>query len=161
MPLYYKQIRSYQVGKPVQAIRIYQRGITIRKVRASGNDITFTDTEAETETITYTDVAEDSFVYVHCHLENYSRDALIRIWKTTFLIDHNSGHRSELLHVENITFAPLWTRVPGSSYSFLLIFSGLPKSCRRFDLIEEIPQPGGFIVKNIARNQTDVYHVDL
>jgi hypothetical protein len=30
-----------------------------------------------------------------------------------------------------------------------------------FDLVEEIPQPGGFVIKNIRRNETDVYHIDI
>jgi hypothetical protein len=47
------------------------------------------------------------------------------------------------------------------SYSFLLIFSSLPKSCTRFRLAEEIAQPGGFKVESIARNKTDVYRVVL
>ena len=87
---------------------------------------------------------------------------LIRIWRTTFLIDAASSARSQLVHAENITLAPMWTLIPGNQeYTFLLIFSGLPKSCRQFDLVEEIAQPGGFHIKNIQRNETDVYHVDL
>ncbi|SKC87140.1 hypothetical protein [Ohtaekwangia koreensis] len=105
---------------------------------------------------------EDSFVYVHCYFENDSKDMLIRIWRTTYLIDRSSNSRSDLVHVENISFAPLWTLIPdNTTYNFLLIFSALPKSCTHFDLIEEIPQPGGFFVKNIQRNEKDVYHIDI
>jgi hypothetical protein len=107
-------------------------------------------------------ILEDSFVYVHCHFENNQRDMLIRIWKSTYLVDKNSGSRSKLIHAENISFAPIWTLIPDNvSYSFLLIFSALPKSCQSFDLIEDIPQPGGFLVKNINRNESDVYHIDI
>jgi hypothetical protein len=105
---------------------------------------------------------EDSYVYVHCSFDNTFKDALIRIWKTTFLVDHTSGVKSQLIHAENISIAPLWTVIPDSSiYNFILIFSGLPKSCRLFDLIEEIPQPGGFYIRDIPRNVTDVYHVSM
>lgn len=87
---------------------------------------------------------------------------LIRIWKTTFLIDRSSGSRSKLLHAENISMAPTWTQIPdGARYSFLLIFSGLPKSCKQFDLLEEISEPGGFFIRDISRNDTDVYHIDV
>jgi hypothetical protein len=87
---------------------------------------------------------------------------LIRIWKTTFLVDKGSGSRSRLVHAENISFAPVWTEIPdGGTYSFLLIFSGLPKSCQQFDLLEDIPQSGGFFIPDISRNQTDVYHIDI
>lgn len=108
------------------------------------------------------DVQEDSFVYVHCYFDNLGEEMLIRIWRTTFLIDKSSGSRSFLVHAENITFAPVWTVVPGNiMFHFLLIFSALPKSCTHFDLIEEIPQPGGFFVQNISRNATDVYHINI
>lgn len=105
---------------------------------------------------------EDSFVYVHCHFDNPSDDMLIRIWRTTFLIDRASGVRSQLLHAENISYAPQWTIIPRKGdFTFLLIFGGLPKSCTMFDLVEEIAQPGGFFVKDIRRNETDVYHIDI
>lgn len=118
--------------------------------------------QEEVETVTATEVDENSFVYVHCYLRNSLKDMMVRIWKTTYLIDHTSSHRSELVHAENITFAPTWTRLPDNrTYSFLLIFSALPKSCIQFDLVEEITQPGGFVVQNIVRNSTDVYHVEL
>ncbi len=104
----------------------------------------------------------DSFVYVHCYFQNEWQDALVRIWKTTFLIDRASGLKSGLIHAENISIAPLWTLIQdNTTHSFLLIFDALPKSCNQFDLIEEIPQPGGFHAANIRRNQNDVYHIDL
>lgn len=107
-------------------------------------------------------VMEDSYVYVHCNFDNPWKDALIRIWKTTFLVDRVSGSKSQLIHAENISIAPLWTIIPDKKvYTFILIFSALPKSCKLFDLIEEISQPGGFFVKNIPRNGSDVYHVTM
>jgi hypothetical protein len=105
---------------------------------------------------------EDSFVYVHCHFENTSTDMLIRIWSTTFLVDRDSVTRSQLVHAENISYAPQWTIIPRKGdFTFLLIFGGLPKSCLVFDMVEEIAQPGGFHIRNIKRNETDVYHIDL
>jgi hypothetical protein len=105
-------------------------------------------------------VLEDSYVYVHCSFDNVWEDALIRIWKTTFLVDHSSGAKSQLIHAENISIAPLWTFISGNkTHNFILIFSSLPKNCTQFDLIEEISQPGGFYIKGIQRNMLDVYHV--
>jgi hypothetical protein len=119
-------------------------------------------TEPDVTTAAETRTREDSHVYVHGHVRNGGTDMLIRIWKTTFLVDVASGSKSGLIHAENITLAPQWTRIPnGSDFSFLLIFSALPKTCQRFDLREEIPQPGGFRVSGIPRNETDVYHVDI
>lgn len=104
----------------------------------------------------------DSFVYVHCYFRNEWENMLIRIWKTTFLVDEASNARSKLLHAENISIAPTWTQIPdGREYSFLLIFSGLPKSCKQFNLVEEISEPGGFYVGDISRNETDVYHINI
>lgn len=103
---------------------------------------------------------EASHVYVHCYFNNTVKDMLIRIWKTTFLVDKNSAHRSKLVHAENISFAPQWTVIPENKlFQFLLIFEGLPNGCEMFDLVEDIPQPGGFFVADIMRNKKDVYHV--
>ncbi len=108
------------------------------------------------------EILEDSYVYVHCYLDNDAKDMLIRIWKTTFLVDQNSGTRSRLVHAENVSIAPMWTMVPdGITYNFLLIFSSLPRSCSQFDLIEEVPTSGGFHISNIQRNTNDVYHINI
>jgi hypothetical protein len=56
----------------------------------------------------------------------------------------------------------MWTEVPNNAlFRFLLIFEALPKGCNIFDLVEDIPQPGGFFVSDIMRNATDVYHVHI
>lgn len=112
--------------------------------------------ETESETL------QDSHVYVHCYYSNPGMDMLIRIWRSTFLVDIGSGFRAKLVHAENISFAPQWTLIAGKKlFRFLLIFEGLPKSCVQFNLLEDIPQSGGFFVANIPRNDTDVYHVDI
>jgi len=123
-----------------------------------------TKPEVEQEVLASIDPAtlEDQHVYVHCYFDNQSDDMLIRIWRSTFLIDRASGSRSELIHAENISYAPQWTMIPKKgTFSFLLIFSALPKDCVVFDLLEDIPQTGGFFIKDIKRNQLDVYHVDV
>jgi len=108
------------------------------------------------------ELLEDSYVYVHCSFPITEPGMLIRIWKTTFLRDSHSTGQSQLIHAENISYAPEWTMIPNKgTYSFLLIFSALPKSCTLFDLVEDIPQPNGFLVKDIKRNKTDVYRITL
>lgn len=105
---------------------------------------------------------EQSYIYVHCYFENHWPDMLIRVWKTTFLVDQHSSARAKLVHAENISYAPQWTLIAdGKVHHFLLIFTTLPKECRVFDLIEEIPQAGGFFVPGIARTKQDVYHVQI
>ncbi|RYY67017.1 MAG: hypothetical protein EOO13_15065 [Chitinophagaceae bacterium] len=96
---------------------------------------------------------------------NYTAGELgdgIRIWKTTFLCDQQSTHKSKLIYIEGVSGYPVWTILaPGEKIAFVLVFSGLPKACRQFDLREIIPQPDGFEIKNIRRNKTDVYHVSF
>lgn len=104
----------------------------------------------------------DSYIYVHCHYQNEFPEMFIRVWRSTFLIDRNSSSRAQLVHAENISYAPEWTYIPGKQlYTFLLIFSALPKDCKVFDLVEDIPQAGGFFVSGISRNGQDVYHVTI
>jgi len=108
------------------------------------------------------DLLDDSYVYVHCRVRVPAHGFLVRIWRTTFLKDCHSAGQAQLLHALGISFAPAWTLVPEpGTFTFLLVFSALPKSCTLFDLVEEIAQPGGFLVKSIARNKTDVYRVTL
>lgn len=98
---------------------------------------------------------------VHCKHFLQMGDGL-RIWKTTYLIEHPSGKKRKLLHAERISMYPEWTIMDKTgAYQFTLYFEGLSKSCTSFDLIEEIPQPGGFEYKGIPRNQTDVYRIIL
>lgn len=90
-------------------------------------------------------------------------DTLIRIWPTSYLYDLHSPHKSELVHIENITYYPTWFLCPaGTQTYFTLIFSGLPKSCTSFDFIEHCTnQSGAFQVRNIQRNTSDVYFLQL
>lgn len=87
----------------------------------------------------------------------------IRIWPTTFLYDKGSAHKSELVHIENISLYPTWYECqPGGKYYFTLIFSGLPKSCTSFDFIEHCTnQAGAFAVHDISRNNSDVYYLRM
>jgi hypothetical protein len=123
-----------------------------------------TKPKVETDVLTAIDswTLEDQHVYVHCYYKNELDEMLIRVWRSTFLMDKVSGAHCELVHAENISYAPQWTIIPGKKvFSFLLIFSALPKDCKVFDLVEDIPQAGGFYVSGIKRNELDVYHVDI
>lgn len=105
---------------------------------------------------------DESQVIVHCYYPESAFESQIRIWPSTFLIDLKGGTPSKLLLVDNISIMPQWTFLPPfKGHRFTLYFAGLPKSCSAFDLVEEIPEPGAFIVRGIPRNQTDVYHLHL
>jgi hypothetical protein len=103
---------------------------------------------------------EDGQVVVHIHFFAFP-GALIRVWPNTFLIPEDTGYaKIVLVHSENITLAPVWTRLQGYGiFSFSLIFGALPRSCALFSLVEEIEEKGAFHFKDIARNSSDVYHL--
>lgn len=108
------------------------------------------------------EIEEEKQVIIHCHMvaDEYSNAA--RIWPSTYIIDNQSGQRNQLLFADGITMFPTWTYIKEySSLNFTLIFGGLPKSCKSFDLVEIIPQAGGFEYRKIPRNKTDVYHINL
>lgn len=108
-----------------------------------------------------TKVEEEKQVIVHCCVPaSFELGNQIRVWRSTFLVDRSLAHKSYLIHQENISLFPYWTDVPPmKDFWFTLVFSGLPDECATFDLIEEIPEEGGFFVPNIKRNGTDVYRV--
>ena len=109
-----------------------------------------------------TNIEEESQVIIHCSMtaDEYANAA--RIWSSTFIIDNQSGKRCQLVFADGITMYPNWTYIEeGSSLNFTLIFNGLPKSCQSFDLVEIIPQAGGFEYRKINRNKSDVYHVEF
>lgn len=108
-------------------------------------------------------VEEEKQVIVHCcYPASPEVGSLIRIWQSTFLIDESIRHRSKLIYADNISIFPYWTEVPPmKDYWFTLVFSGLPKDCKMFDLMEVIPEEGGFHVKEIRRNESDIYRVKI
>jgi hypothetical protein len=110
-----------------------------------------------------TEIAEEQQVIVHCCFKNnFAFGMLIRIWRSTYLLDNQSSHKSKLLFADNICFNPAWIEVPSvENYYFTLIFSGLPKACSSFDFAEIIPESGGFYVPKIKRNKTDVYNINI
>ena len=116
------------------------------------------DIEENTEVITGLKIqeSEERQTIVHC---SCGQDYAYRIWPGTFLIEQGSGKRAALITAFNISFAPQWTLNDGKG--FTLIFEGLSKSCSVFDLKEIISQEGGFEVKGIKRNNTDVYQLSF
>ncbi|MDQ0595483.1 hypothetical protein QFZ37_003852 [Chryseobacterium ginsenosidimutans] len=108
-------------------------------------------------------VEEEKQVIVHCCFPaSPFLGNLIRIWHSTYLFDNQSEHRSSMIHAENISISPNWTPVPFMrDFWFTLVFSGLPKDCKSFDLKEVIPEEGGFFVESIKRNSSDVYRVKI
>lgn len=110
--------------------------------------------EIAEKTETLTNVERQTIVHCTCG-DVYA----YRIWPSTYLIEHGTGKQAKLITAFNITFAPQWTHNDGKG--FTLIFEGLSHECAVFDLVEIIPQEGGFEARNIIRNDMDVYQVNL
>ena len=101
--------------------------------------------------------SEERQTIIHC---TYNPMHAVRIWPSTFLIEKESGRKAKLVTAFNISFAPEWT-VASFSNRFTLVFEGLSKDCSQFDLMEIIPLPEPFIVRNIQRAQSDVYNITV
>lgn len=106
--------------------------------------------------------SKDNDVIVTCSIIGRKDDDRIRIWDNTYLLDKQSNFRSYLKHVKGITIYPEWTTLrKEETMNFVLFFEKLPSNCIIFDLLEDIPESGGFYVKDIVRNQTDRYSIDV
>lgn len=103
-----------------------------------------------------TDVLEERTTIVHCTL---LEDSFIRIWPTTFLVQ-DDGVRKAMIQAFNIVAYPNWKLVP-AGHRFTLVFEGLDKGCAVFELIEDIPEPGGFRSGPLQRNGSDVYSLEV
>ncbi len=114
-------------------------------------------TKKKSSTKTKTLESKERQTIIHC---TYKPEMAVRIWPSTFLIEKESGRKAKLLTAFNISFAPEWTFATNGN-KFTLIFEGLSKECAQFDLMEIIPLPDPFVVRNIARNQSDVYHINV
>lgn len=96
-------------------------------------------------------------VMVKCLHKPDHPDEIIQIWPETYLHCRDTDHRSVLVWVHGIPIAPRW-RYPSSmdGHPFTLLFAALPKECRSFDIIEELPN-GRERYLGLQRNRHDVY----
>ncbi len=101
-------------------------------------------------------IMEERTTVVHCIL---LEDSFIRIWPTTYLVQ-DDGTRKPMIQAFNIVPYPHWKLVP-AGHRFTLVFEGLDKGCTVFELVEDIPEPGGFRSGPLQRNQSDVYSLEV
>jgi hypothetical protein len=102
-------------------------------------------------------------VIVHCQINpGHAWEPKLRIWPSTYLIPKRGTSKAKLLQAKHISFYPEWTPIRRLfPHHFTLIFEGLPKDCTSFDLLEEIPETGGFEFRDIPRNPVDIYTLIL
>lgn len=101
------------------------------------------------------DALEERTTVVHCRL---TIACLLRISPQTWLLQ-DDGRRRGLVGAYGIVKAPAWDFVP-PDHCFTLVFEGLSTGCRHFDLLEDIDEPYPFRFTGIARNGSDVYHLE-
>ena len=105
----------------------------------------------------------ESQVIVKCSYKANNECETIRISKSTMLVAHGYNlHRSRLIYTHNISSYPEWTLLKaGAIFHFTLIFTCLPKNCKSFDLVENVTSTGAIIIKDIQRNDTDIYTLHI
>jgi hypothetical protein len=104
---------------------------------------------------------EQGNAIVHCSCA-VPENGKIRISGSTELFDLDNGCCIRMLHALNIPIAPKWKNIKTeTTLTFTLTFAPLPKNCTVFDLVENGPKAGAFIVQGIVRNDQDVYKVHI
>jgi hypothetical protein len=112
----------------------------------------------------YDSLHEEGQTIVHCRYVSktkYINGGWVNIHPTTFLV--RNEETLPLLHAENIPMAPsmhMFKR-PGEIKHFTLIFPAIPKEWKAFSFIEECSSGGGFVVRNMTRNDSGVYNIFL
>jgi hypothetical protein len=105
-------------------------------------------------------MAMESQVILHCSC--HSRNGSIQVREFALLADQFTQHQSMLVYAERISLYPRQVYIPeGETFNFTLMFSCLPKDCTRFDLSGQVKDEKNFVVRNIRRNKSDVYYVNI
>ena len=105
---------------------------------------------------------ESDHVILNCTIAGSEQNESVRIWDSTFLVVDTMKYKSKLITATNISLYPEWTKINiGETLNFSLEFGPLPKGCTKFDLVEDIPESGGWIVRDIIRNSSDIYQVEF
>ncbi len=103
---------------------------------------------------------------LHCRYvstDKYLNGGWINIYKSTFLVNPDTKDFLSLVQAHNIPVSPgrHMFRQAGQLKQFTLLFPYVPRYWRRFHLVELVRGGGGFRVKDIERNKSGVYHINL
>lgn len=91
--------------------------------------------------------------YTFCTECRISLDRLIH------LQPHTSSRQCKLVQIIKNGIEGYEFPIDGQITKFSLVFEGLPKNAKAFDFIE--PGPGGWRLLSIARNNTDIYSIQI
>lgn len=127
----------------------------------SGNTIARPQVEIDAAVKELVDQQVEECTIVHCRYFT-TEPTGVRIWPTTFLVE-DGGRRCKLIKNFNISIMPVWTfhLVENEFIRFTLIFEALSRDCTFFNLLEDITQPFGFYSKNVQKNNSGVYTVEV
>jgi len=111
-------------------------------------------------------VDEDRQTIIHCRYvskSKYINGGWVNIWPSTYLTDADSQEEIEMLFAFQIPLSPnrYYFERAGQVKRFTLLFPGLPKNWKRFHFREHTPTGDGFTVKDILRNNSGVYQIEL
>lgn len=110
----------------------------------------------------FIEIKNDEKTIIKCHV-NYSQDSdAFRLNESTFLLDTKNNTKLKLIKYYGVLPYPEWTEVKkGEALIVTLVFEKLPLNCETFSLIEDIVEPGGFLVENIKYKSTGFYELEL
>jgi hypothetical protein len=90
-------------------------------------------------------------------------DDYINLYPTTFLENKDTGARLQMLASFKMPISPVNHDFYyiGESLKFTLLFPKIPKHWKQFDFIEIAAKGIPFVVKNITRNDSGIYKLEL
>ena len=103
---------------------------------------------------------------IHCHYEapdQFLNGGWVNIARTTYLINVEDHALLPMFQVHDVPISPerhFFERIHQKK-SFTLFFPALPFFWHTFSIIEMTREPSPFIVNDIKRNASGVYHVTL
>lgn len=104
--------------------------------------------------------------FIHCRYISkyeYCDGGWVNIHKTTFLMNADTKECLSLQQAINIPVSPerYFFDEPGKLKNFTLVFPFIPKYWREFHLVEYARSEDAFQVRNIARNDSGIYHIEI
>lgn len=103
---------------------------------------------------------------IHCHYkapDQFINGGWVNIARTTYLINTEDNALLSMFQVYNIPISPArhyFERIHQKK-TFTLFFPALPFFWHSFSIIEMTEEPSPFIVHNLKRNASGVYHINM
>lgn len=110
----------------------------------------------------FIEIKNDEKTIIKCRVICSQASESFRVSESTFLLDTKNNKKLKLIKHYGTEPYSEWTRMKkGETLIVTLVFEKLPLNCETFSLIEDIIEPGGFLIENIKYNSTGFYEVEL